>query len=54
MPVKFARAGKNSKNFFNKKGYLRRIPELHYWPLKSVLIEKYFKDFQNLFELIRY
>lgn len=41
FPKKFALSGKNSKKFFDKNGNLKRIPNLHYWPLRSVLIEKY-------------
>jgi len=41
MPKNFALSGKHSKNFFNRKGELRKIDGFHYWPLKNVLTEKY-------------
>jgi len=33
--------GKNAKKYFTNDGKLKRIPTLHYWPLKNVLVEKY-------------
>mmetsp|Transcript_5715 Transcript_5715/g.5892 ORF Transcript_5715/g.5892 Transcript_5715/m.5892 type:complete len:694 (-) Transcript_5715:65-2146(-) len=45
MPTKFAVSGRYSKKYFTKNGSLRRIKGLQYWPLKSVLMEKYrFKE----------
>ena len=45
MPKNFALSGSDSLKYFNKKGKLRRIKNLVYYPLKSVLIEKYhFKE----------
>lgn len=41
FPKKFLLAGKNSKRYLDTKANLRRIPQLHYWPLRNVLIEKY-------------
>ena len=41
MPKNLALSGKNSKKFFNKKGQLKRISGLRFWPLKKVLVEKY-------------
>jgi serine/threonine-protein kinase SRPK3 len=41
MPTNLALSGKNSNKFFNRKGALRRISGLNYWPLKKVLTEKY-------------
>ena len=41
MPRNLALSGKNSKKFFNKKGQLKRISGLRFWPLKKVLVEKY-------------
>jgi len=41
LPKTFALSGRNSKKFFGNDGTLRKIPELRYWPLKHVLIEKY-------------
>lgn len=41
MPRKFALSGRYSKKYFNKDGSLRRINNLEFWPLKSVLMEKY-------------
>ena len=45
MPKKFALSGCDSYKYFDKKGKLRRIKKLVYYPLKSVLVEKYhFKE----------
>ena len=45
MPKNFALSGADSYKYFNKKGKLRRIKNLVYYPLKSVLVEKYhFKE----------
>ena len=41
MPKKFALSGLNSKKYFSKEGKLLRIHNLDYWPLKSVLMNKY-------------
>jgi len=41
MPKNLALSGKNSRKFFDSRGYLRRINGLSYWPLKKVLTEKY-------------
>jgi serine/threonine-protein kinase SRPK3 len=41
VPKKFALSGLESKKFFDKKGNLRKIQGFHFWPLKSVLTEKY-------------
>jgi len=41
MPKKLALSGRYSKKYFNRVGNLRRIKGLQYWPLKSVLMEKY-------------
>lgn len=41
MPKKLALSGKYSKNFFNRKGDLKHIQNLKYWPIHSVLHEKY-------------
>jgi serine/threonine-protein kinase SRPK3 len=41
VPVDFALSGINSKRFFTRNGELRRIKQLRFWPLKSVLVEKY-------------
>lgn len=41
FPKDFCLRGKNSKKYFNSNGQLRRIPQLHFWSLKQVLIEKY-------------
>jgi serine/threonine-protein kinase SRPK3 len=37
----FALSGLDSKKFFTKKGELRRVKSFRYWPVKSVLSEKY-------------
>jgi serine/threonine protein kinase len=42
MPRNLALSGKNSRKFFNAGGHLKRIKGLNYWPLKSVLNEKYY------------
>ena len=41
IPSSVWRSGKNSKEFFNREGALRRIDRLKYWPLKDVLVDKY-------------
>jgi serine/threonine protein kinase len=41
MPKKLALAGKYSKNFFDKKGNLKNIKQLKFWPVDEVLHEKY-------------
>lgn len=41
IPVDFALSGVNSKRFFTREGELRRIRQLRFWPLRSVLVEKY-------------
>ena len=42
IPFDFATSGKQSKRFFGKKGNLRKIKNLSYWPLKRVLTDKYY------------
>ena len=45
MPKNFALSGCDSYKYFNKKGKLKRIKSLVYYPLKNVLVEKYhFKE----------
>lgn len=44
MPKQLALAGKYSKNFFDKRGNLKRIKQLKFWPLNEVLMEKYHFD----------
>ena len=41
VPKKLALAGKYSKNFFDKKGNLKNIKQLKFWPVDEVLQEKY-------------
>merc|ERR1719401_3129919 len=41
MPKKLATAGKYSKQFFSRKGELKHIHQLKYWPIQDVLKEKY-------------
>jgi len=41
MPKKLALSGKYSKNFFNRKGELKHIHHLKFWPINEVLHEKY-------------
>ncbi|KAH7427154.1 hypothetical protein KP509_10G032000 [Ceratopteris richardii] len=51
IPKKIALGGRYSKDFFNRHGDLRHIRRLRYWPLDSVLIEKYEFSPQNAKEL---
>ena len=45
MPKNFALSGSNSFKYFNKKGKLKRIKKLVYYPLEKILTEKYnFKE----------
>lgn len=41
FPRQLALSGKFSSEIFTRKGELRHISRLKYWPLKSVLTEKY-------------
>jgi serine/threonine-protein kinase SRPK3 len=41
MPRTVTQTGKYTRNFFNRKGELRFIKNLRFWPLKDVLKEKY-------------
>lgn len=41
IPRRFALSGKHSKDFFTRKGALRHIRELNFWPLDDVLVDKY-------------
>ena len=41
MPKRLALDGKYSHNFFDKKGNLKHIKQLKFWPVQEVLIEKY-------------
>ncbi|KAI0261768.1 kinase-like domain-containing protein [Gloeopeniophorella convolvens] len=41
FPQSLAFAGKYSSRFFNRKGELRHINKLRYWPLEDVLHDKY-------------
>eukprot|EP00816_Leptocylindrus_hargravesii_P000267 CAMPEP_0196828266 /NCGR_PEP_ID=MMETSP1362-20130617/94587_1 /TAXON_ID=163516 /ORGANISM="Leptocylindrus danicus, Strain CCMP1856" /LENGTH=1110 /DNA_ID=CAMNT_0042208939 /DNA_START=165 /DNA_END=3498 /DNA_ORIENTATION=+ len=41
MPKRLALSGKQSRNFFNKKGELKHIQHLKFWPIHEVLHEKY-------------
>jgi hypothetical protein len=41
IPKRLALEGKYSKNFFDKKGNLKRIKQLKFWPIQDVLKEKY-------------
>jgi hypothetical protein len=41
LPKKLTSEGKHSRVLFDKKGNLRRIPNLDPWPLHRVLSEKY-------------
>ncbi|CDZ96412.1 srsf protein kinase 2 [Phaffia rhodozyma] len=41
IPKQLATSGRYSQELFNKKGELRHIHKLRYWPITSVLKEKY-------------
>lgn len=41
LPKNVALGGTYSQDLFNSKGELRNIADLHFWPLKQVLMEKY-------------
>lgn len=41
IPKKVAMGGKYSKNFFDRKGNLKHIKQLKFWPIEDVLHEKY-------------
>jgi serine/threonine-protein kinase SRPK3 len=41
IPKKMACTGKYSKNYFDRKGNLKHIKQLKYWPVQDVLHEKY-------------
>lgn len=41
FPKNLAFSGKYSSEFFNRKGELRHIQKLRYWPLEAVLHDKY-------------
>ena len=41
MPKRLALEGKYSKSFFDKKGNLKHIKTLKFWPIQDVLMEKY-------------
>jgi serine/threonine protein kinase len=41
MPKRVALEGKFSKTFFDKRGNLKHIKQLKFWPIQEVLMEKY-------------
>jgi len=41
IPKKMATTGKYSKNYFDRKGNLKHIKQLKFWPIQDVLHEKY-------------
>ena len=41
MPKRVALDGKYAKTFFDKRGNLKHIKQLKYWPIQDVLMEKY-------------
>lgn len=41
MPKRLSLNGKYSKNFFDRKGNLKHIKQLKFWPIQDVLREKY-------------
>lgn len=44
MPKSLALSGKYSHDMFNRRGELRHIQRLRFWPMLSVLKEKYLMD----------
>mmetsp|Transcript_14502 Transcript_14502/g.21381 ORF Transcript_14502/g.21381 Transcript_14502/m.21381 type:complete len:1040 (+) Transcript_14502:427-3546(+) len=56
MPKRMSLSGKLSKKFFDRKGNLKHIKQLKYWPIQDVLSEKYHfskDDAQNIANFIR-
>jgi serine/threonine protein kinase len=51
FPKKVTSQGKRSQQYFNKHGELRNIHHLKFWPLQSVLQEKYLFDEQDALEV---
>ena len=41
MPKRLALDGKYAQNFFDKRGNLKHIKQLKFWPVQEVLVEKY-------------
>ena len=41
MPKRLALDGRYSSNFFDKRGNLKHIKQLKFWPIQDVLMEKY-------------
>jgi serine/threonine-protein kinase SRPK3 len=44
FPKKLSTTGRYAKNYFDKKGNLKHIQKLRFWPLEEVLREKYQLD----------
>jgi len=56
MPKRLSLGGKYSKNFFDRKGGLKHIKQLKFWPVQEVLCEKYHfdrKDAEDVADFIR-
>jgi len=56
MPKRLSMNGKFSKKFFDRKGNLKHIKQLKYWPIQEVLCEKYHfarDDAQEIADFIR-
>jgi hypothetical protein len=51
VPKKMATTGKYSKNYFDKRGNLKHIKQLKYWPIQDVLHEKYHFSKQDAKEI---
>ena len=51
VPKKMATSGKYSKNYFDKRGNLKHIKQLKYWPIQDVLHEKYHFSKQDAKEI---
>ncbi|EEB06983.1 CMGC/SRPK protein kinase Dsk1 [Schizosaccharomyces japonicus yFS275] len=55
FPKHVALSGTYSRRIFDRRGELRHIGRLHYWPLKNVLAEKYHfseEDAQNISDFL--
>lgn len=56
MPKRMSLSGKLSKKFFDRKGNLKHIKQLKFWPIQDVLSEKYHfskDDAQDIANFIR-
>jgi len=51
IPKKIALDGRHSKIFFDRKGSLKHVKELKFWPLQSILHEKYHFSIRDAAEI---